>query len=82
MGHMSVAHAKRVSPGPANSQARRRYVRHRPEDTVLYEVIERGQGTRYAGSAVFETDRLSANADTLRALAESHHPIRRRMYQI
>ena len=41
MGNMSSAHVQRTCPESAACKARRRYVRHCPEETVLYEVVER-----------------------------------------
>jgi hypothetical protein len=46
---MSSDHAKRVRPGSATSKARRRYVRHRPEDTVLCEFVQRHHTAFFAG---------------------------------
>ena len=41
MGHMCSARVQRPCPKSAGGQVERRYVRHRPEETALYDVVER-----------------------------------------
>jgi ribosomal protein S27E len=48
MGHMCSARVQRPCAKSAGGEVKRRYVRHRPEETVLYDVVERHQGAFFA----------------------------------
>lgn len=48
MGRMLSAHIRRPCSKPATSGVRRRYERHRLEETVPYAVLERHHGALFA----------------------------------
>jgi hypothetical protein len=59
MGHMCSARVQRPCPKSAGGQVERRYVRHRPEETALYDVVERHQGA-FPGSCAMSLTRICA----------------------
>ena len=48
MGHMCSARIQRPCPNASRGYVARRHVRHRPEETVLYDVVERHQDAFFA----------------------------------
>jgi hypothetical protein len=48
MGQMFIARVQHPYPEPVVGKGGRRYVRHRPEDTVLYDVVERHHAAFFA----------------------------------
>ena len=48
MGYKRSARVRRPCLNPVGGEVKRRYVRHRPEETVLYDVVERHHDAFFA----------------------------------